>query len=484
MSGASPVTMSRTGWILGSFLAALAGVLLAQQQSTALNPYFLSLLVVNSFAAAVVGRLRSVNMTYVGALILGLLVTYFQSYAVPHLGLSWGPDLLAIIPMVFLFGALVALPSVRLRAVGRLSTLKPPRVAAGWESLGAGVAFLVVAGLFSLTITGVAVDGISNTGLIADQTMTLGIVGLSLVLIIGYAGQVSLCQFSFMGIGAVVMGKVAGGGSLVGLIASVAICAAIGALIALPAIRLRGLYLALATFAFADAMYSIFPDTHVLGQGLDVGQIILPGLSFAGNRAGFLLVAVAFVLCAWLVLAIRRSLFGRRLVALNDSPAACATIGLNAPFTKVAVFAIAAGLAGLAGALYRTTASTVGPSDFDIFSGVMFVLFVTGLGHPHGERGVHGGTHLRRAQPRMEQRRRALRRCGDRVDRMGPERDSRHHPAADPLPWVSRPRAEAGPPGTTRPRSNSRRWRVRPVPPADPGAGPVPDDAPVRWPRP
>jgi branched-chain amino acid transport system permease protein len=376
MSGASPVTMSRTGWILGSFLAALAGVLLAQDQSTAINPYFLSLLVVNGFAAAVVGRLRSVTMTYVGAVVLGLLVTYFASYAVPHLG-SYGPDLLAIIPMVFLFAALVALPSVRLRAVGRLSTLKPPRVSGGKESLIAGVVFLVVAVLFSFTISGVAIDGISNAGLIADQTMTYGIVGLSLILIIGYAGQVSLCQFTFMGIGAFVMGKVAGGGSLLGVIAAVAACAAVGALVALPAIRLRGLYLALATFAFADAMYSIFPDVRVLGQGLTVGQIVLPGLSFAGNRAGFLLVTVAFVLSAWLVLAIRRSLFGRRLVALNDSPAACATIGLNAPFTKVAVFAIAAALAGLAGALYSTTAGTVGPSDFDIFSGVMFVLFVT-----------------------------------------------------------------------------------------------------------
>ncbi len=86
---------------------------------------------------------------------------------------------------------------------------------------------------------------------------------------------------------------------------------------------------------------------------------------------------VFFVLSAWLVLAIRRSLFGRRLVAVNDSPAAYATVGLNIGFTKVAVFAIAAGMAGLAGALYGTVQQIVGTTDFDIFPGIIFVLFVT-----------------------------------------------------------------------------------------------------------
>jgi branched-chain amino acid transport system permease protein len=84
-----------------------------------------------------------------------------------------------------------------------------------------------------------------------------------------------------------------------------------------------------------------------------------------------------FVLAAWLVLAIRRSLFGRRLEALNDSPAAYATVGLNIGFTKVAVFAIAAGMAGLAGGLYGTVQGVVGTTDFDFFPGIIFVLFVT-----------------------------------------------------------------------------------------------------------
>ena len=157
------------------------------------------------------------------------------------------------------------------------------------------------------------------------------------------------------------------------------ICAGVGALIALPTIRLRDLYLALATFAFADAMANgVFTDTHIYGSGgVSIGRIIIPGVNFGGDRAEFLLVTAFFVLGAWMVLGIRRSLFGRRLVALNDSQAAYATVGLNIGITKVTVFAIAAGMAGLAGALYGTVQQVVGTSDFDIFPSIIFVLFVT-----------------------------------------------------------------------------------------------------------
>ena len=80
-----------------------------------------------------------------------------------------------------------------------------------------------------------------------SQGLALGIVGLSLVLLVGFAGQVSLCQLTFMGIGAFTMGKTLGGDSWWGLLLAVAVSGAVGALVALPTLRLRGLYLALAT---------------------------------------------------------------------------------------------------------------------------------------------------------------------------------------------------------------------------------------------
>ncbi len=378
MAGVSPNRMSQYGWMLGTMMAALAGVLLAPTQTSGISIAAMTLLVVNGYAAAIVGRLRSIPVTFAAAVAIGLAENYVINYVLPHLPQNLTPDITYALPMVFLFLALVTLPSVRLRAVGRLTTMRAPRVAGGFESIVAGLVFFVAAAIVAITFANTAFKGTTVLDL-GGLIMSLGIVGLSLVLLTGYSGQVSLCQFAFMGIGAFVMGKVAGGGSVLGLLAATAVCAGIGALVSLPTVRLSDLYLALATFAFADAVATgFFADNHIYGAGgVSIGRIVLPGLSFGGDQAEFLMVTAFFVLAAWLVLAIRRSLFGRRLVAVNDSPAAYATVGLDIGFTKVAVFAIAAGMAGLAGALYGTVQGVVGQTDFAIFPGVIFVLFVT-----------------------------------------------------------------------------------------------------------
>lgn len=378
MSGASPNRMSQYGWIIGFMMAALAGVLLAlTQEQTGISIITMTLLVVNGYAAAVVGRLKNIPVTFVAAIVIGLLEEYIIYYALPHLSQGLNSDISLALPMVFLFASLVMLPSVRLRAVGRLSTVRVPRVPGGRESLIAGAVFLVLAIVVAAIFGNSVVQGTSFLN-VGGEIMALGIVGLSLVLLTGYSGQVSLCQFSFMGIGAFMTGKVAGGGSLLGLVAAAGVCALLGALVALPTIRLRDLYFALATFAFADAVdQGFFGDQHIFGNGLNVGRITVLGVSFGGDRAEFMLLTVSFILSALLVLAIRRSLFGRRLVAMNDSPAAYATVGLNLAFTKVAVFAIAAAMAAVAGGLYATVNGTVGETDFAFFPGIIFILFVT-----------------------------------------------------------------------------------------------------------
>ena len=95
------------------------------------------------------------------------------------------------------------------------------------------------------------------------NALALSLLALSLVPLSGYAGQVSLCQFTFLGLGAVTMHWVDGGGSVLGVLAAVGMCAAVGAVLALPALRLRGLYLALATLAFAVLMDSVFFKSSV-----------------------------------------------------------------------------------------------------------------------------------------------------------------------------------------------------------------------------
>ena len=145
MSGVSPNRMSQYGWILGFIMAALAGVLLAPTQTTGLSIEAMTLLVVNGYAAAIVGRLKNITVTFVAAIGIGLAENYVINYLLPHLPQSLVPDVTVALPMVFLFIALVTVPSVRLRAVGRLTTMRAPRVAGGKESLVAGAVFFALA---------------------------------------------------------------------------------------------------------------------------------------------------------------------------------------------------------------------------------------------------------------------------------------------------------------------------------------------------
>ena len=92
MSGASPNRMSQYGWILGFFMAALAGVLLAPTQTTGISIEAMTLLVVNGYAAAIVGRLKNIPVTFVAAIVIGLAENYIINYVVPHLSQSLQTD--------------------------------------------------------------------------------------------------------------------------------------------------------------------------------------------------------------------------------------------------------------------------------------------------------------------------------------------------------------------------------------------------------
>jgi branched-chain amino acid transport system permease protein len=239
--------------------------------------------------------------------------------------------------------------------------------------------------------------------LIGGRTYILGITLLSLVLLTGYGGQVSLCQLTFVGLGAYAMGTFGDGGSVVGVVAAVLLAAFFGAAVALPTLRLRGLYLALATFAFATAMDKVFFEKR-LGSGgsLPVPRVDLPLLSTTGDKGFFLLSAVAFVGSALAVLAVRRGRYGRQLTALNDSPAACATLGLNINHTKLVVFAVSAGLAGLSGALFGGLRGSVGPNDF-VALGSLLLLLSLRIGGVNTVTGALVGAFFVATSPKLQE---------------------------------------------------------------------------------
>src|SRR5437868_5590556 len=238
--GAAPGRVRLLGWAMGSSLAALAGVLLAPLVT--LDILLLTLLVLNGYAAAIVGRLKSLPLTFAGGVALGLLEAYVVGYA-PGSVLS---QLRPTVPVIFLYIALLIFPQSRLR-VGRALARRTTKVPSLRTSLIAASAFVVVAWIAATTLSGSNVFTLGR-GLVAALIL------LSLVLLTGYGGQISLAQWTFVGFGSFAMGKVAGGDSLVGVLAAVVFAGAVGAISALPALRLRGLYLALSTFAFAVAM--------------------------------------------------------------------------------------------------------------------------------------------------------------------------------------------------------------------------------------
>jgi branched-chain amino acid transport system permease protein len=343
MAGAKPVRIARMGWILGSMLAAIGGILLGQAQGN-VDPATLTLVVINSFAAAVVGRMRSLPWTFVGAILLGLADTYLFGYH--PAGWSWLSNADLAIPMIFLFVVLLLMPQDRLRAIGRPIASAAPRVV-GMAQAAAGSAVVVV----MTVIAGVFLTGTLLTTV--SQGFVFAIIALSLVLLTGYAGQVSLGQLTFVGVGSYAMGHFDGGGSWYGVVLAFLVAAAFGAIVALPTLRLRGLYLALATLALAQGAVTIFfiPEVDTKG-GLFIGELNFFGISLQSVKDQTFIYGALFAIASLVVLAIRRGTFGRRLVGLSDSPAACATIGLDVKMTRLGVFALSAGLAGLAGALY------------------------------------------------------------------------------------------------------------------------------------
>lgn len=384
LNGANPRRSAMVAWAIGCTTAALAGILISPM--TGLSHLNLTLIIVNAYAAAMIGRLRNLPMTFVGAVVLGLLDAFALAY------LPTDSVLLAqfrfAIPVVLLFVVLLALPHSRLRGRATQQTReiipRPP-----WTgSLATAVAF-VVAGV-------VAAQIVSEPDAVPVQRIiAVAIIGLSLVPLVGFAGQLSLCQMSFAGIGALVMAHHGHGGSVKGLVLATALTALVGALVALPTLRMAGIYLALMTAAFAMlldqwlfglANFEVGPVAVKLFQtgSVRVEALDVPGVETQADRV--VLLSVVFALVYLLVVGIRRSTFGQQLLALKDSPAACATLGINPAVVKLSVFTLSAGMAGFGGALYGGTLGTISAQNFGFALSLPLLLLgvVGGIGNAAG----------------------------------------------------------------------------------------------------
>ena len=321
------------------------------------------------------GRLRNLPLTFAGAMVLGLADAYVTGYV----NLSgWLTNLNPVLPTLFLFVVLIALPAVRLRA-GTPPVTKAARVPSGRHSLVNGAILVAIAALAAPLMHGTVLGDV-------DGGVALAIGALSIVLLSGYGGQISLCQYTFFGVGAWVFAHTGHHGSPLGLLAAAGVGAVLGAIVALPAMRLRGLELALSTLAFGQlAYYMFFLQGSVMGYAdLNIPRLHLPGLSLANDRTNLVVMTAVFALMSAGLLAVRRGPFGRLLNATKDSQAACATLGINLRLTKVALFSLATAIATFGGALYGSTERTVDSNDFQYVASLFIILivYIWGISNP------------------------------------------------------------------------------------------------------
>jgi branched-chain amino acid transport system permease protein len=362
--GAEARTVSRLSWALGSMLAALGGVMLAAY--TGLDYYSLTFLVIAAFAAAMLGQLKSLPLTYVGALLLGLGGSYIQVYLSVSTYLQIG--LTSALPTFLLFAILIFVPQVRLR-VGQVRGIVAARVPGMRQSLISAVVVFAVA----LTVVPqLSSNTISNVGLAVCYAIVL----LSMVLLTGYGGYMSLAQFTFVGIGATTVAKMHNA-SPESIVLGVLLAAIAGAIVSVSVLRLNGLYLALATLAFGQLCDKlIFSANFLYGQNgsMPVGRSSFFGISFHNTTFYVLMMLVVFLILGLGLLKLRRGPIGRLLIALRDSPAACATVGLNSRWFRVAVFTASAAIAGLAGGLLAGLQELAAPQSFATLSSLPTVL--------------------------------------------------------------------------------------------------------------
>jgi ABC-type branched-subunit amino acid transport system permease subunit len=368
ITGFDAARIRRTAWILGGMVACLSGVLIAP--TIGLNPQLLTYLVVQAFGAAAIGRFKSLPWTFVGGWIIGIVAAYGGKYANQY------PVLLGLpnsVPFIALFVVLIvskpgSLPNAVLQRripSERFSPLPTPVV--GILAFAAAAFVVAVPELVGPKLP----VFISGAGFV--------LVFLSLGLLVKAAGQVSLCHGALVAVGAASFSRFAFDLGLpwpLAVFLAGLVAVPVGAIVAIPAIRLSGIYLALATFAFGLLMENLVYRSFLLfgtGSAKPAPRPSIPGLDVTTDKAYFY-VAVGIAVAAAIVVALlQRTRLGRILKGLADSPTALQTFGNGTTTTLVLVFCIAAFLAGIGGAVLAAGTRGAGTGDYGSFSSLLWI---------------------------------------------------------------------------------------------------------------
>lgn len=392
LTGARPQFVSGASWALGSMTAALAGILIAPE--TGMEVERLTLLIVIAFAAGAIAQMRSIPMAFVGAMIIGLSTAYATVF------MSFGPEWRyapEAIPAVILFIAVMFLPGARLETGQTRVTRRTERITKPWEALLGAVVMVGIVVIWAngwIPFPGTEFGQRTEVWLGRGAGfLVLGLIMLSLVPLTGWAGQLSFANFAIAGIGALLYSHFGGqDGEPYGILLVMLVCAPLGAMIALPALRLKGLYLALATLAFAEFTDKVIARHPSMLDSTEVGALYSPLRLFgfqmssdpADRKAFVIFLAIAFAVLFFLLALLRRTRWARRWIAMNDSAAASAVIGIDHTRSKVIVFGLSGAIAGFAGCMLGISAGSFRVDSFPLFAGLPLVLLlaVQGFRYP------------------------------------------------------------------------------------------------------
>jgi len=392
--------VSAFSWALSSLFAGLAGVLIAPRFNTLVAGDFFNLMVVG-IAAAAVGRLVSLPRAFLGGLGLGVLIALANTF-LPR----WSEDhpligqiqenVTPAIPFLVLFGLLVLWPAVR-RTRGASDPLAgvdppPPSLAASTRSQLL-TRLTWVAGVLFFVLTGWVVFTRADASwlYLVTQAVILGTIFLSITVITGMAGEISLCQGTFAAIGAFGAFQLTdrmGMSVLVAAFVGAAVAAAVAAVLSLPVLRLGGVWVAIATLAFAyffDSVMIKMPwigggDTSLM-QGTRVPRPTIGPWDLADDKQFLVLAIVVFVLVAFAVIRIREGTVGRTLRAVRGSEVAAQSIGISPARARLVAFAVSAFIAGLGGALLAMHQENVNyGGNFVPFVALFWLVIVVSLG--------------------------------------------------------------------------------------------------------
>ena len=266
-----------------------------------------------------------------------------------------------------------------MNAAADIIRVSRPLISSSW-----GAAFVGLCLLFACA----APLGLNGYGLyLLTLTEIFALVALGLNLLTGYAGQISLCHASFFGVGAystAILTQKAGLPYLLSLFLGALLTTAIGALAAVPALRLKNIYLAIATLGFGVVLQKIIFEWRSLTGG--GGGLALTAPSIAGYELGatglYYLTLILMTLGLFGAWNVSRGRTGRALLVIKDSEIAAGSLGIHAARYKVTAFAISAFYAAIAGGLFAYLVRYINPESFSVGLSISFLSMVVigGLG--------------------------------------------------------------------------------------------------------